>query len=110
MVLRRAANVVGDTMAVKTGSSLYSRIGTTHMSTEYLRMIAGRTVVMRDASHRCCVSAWSRRVPNGRTGAAGWPVTPDGRAMKKAVKARQYVGRMREGLVRANARVQLNCI
>ena len=33
MVRRRAANVVGDTSALKTGSSLYSRMGITHIST-----------------------------------------------------------------------------
>ena len=40
MVRRRAANVVGDTSDVNTGSSLYSRIGTTHMSMPCLRMSA----------------------------------------------------------------------
>src|SRR5688500_4021029 len=79
MVRRRAAKVVGETMDVKTGSSLYSRIGITHMSTAYFRMTAGRTVDMRAASQRCCVSACSRSVPNGRAGVA-WPVPVDDRA------------------------------
>ena len=65
MVRRRAANVVGDTIELKTGSSLYSRIGMTHMSTPYFRISAGRTVSSRFASQACWVSACSRRVPNG---------------------------------------------
>src|SRR6185503_1485265 len=66
MVRRRAANVVGDTIDVNTGSSLYSRIGTTQNSTPCLRMSAGSTESIRRASQRCCTSACSRRVPNGR--------------------------------------------
>jgi hypothetical protein len=65
-VRRRAANVVGETIDENTGSSLYSRIGTTHMSTLCLRISAGSTVVMRSSSQRCCRVAWSRNVPNGR--------------------------------------------
>ena len=58
--------VSGDTIAGKTGSSLYSRIGTTHMSMPCLRMRAGRTVSSRFFNHSCCMAACSRKVPNGR--------------------------------------------
>ena len=57
MVRRRAANVVGDTNEENTGSSLYSRIGTTHRSIWYLRMSDGSTLSIRRASHLCCSSA-----------------------------------------------------
>jgi hypothetical protein len=40
-VRRRAAKVSGETIEVNTGSSLYSRIGTTHMSMPYWRISAG---------------------------------------------------------------------
>src|SRR5262249_37669484 len=61
-------NVVGDTNAENTGSSLYSRIGTTHMSMSYLRMRPGRTLSSRSCSQCCWRVACSRRVPNGRAG------------------------------------------
>src|SRR5688500_16314529 len=84
MVLRRAAKVVGETIDVNTGSSLYSRIGTTHMSTLYFRITAGRTVLMRETSQRCCTSACSRSVPNGRTGDDAWAARAPGRTKRKA--------------------------
>src|SRR5262249_45397345 len=67
MVRRRAANVSGDVTAAKIGSSLYSRIGTIHMSTPCLRISAGRNVSSRFFSHACCCSACSCSVPNGRS-------------------------------------------
>src|SRR5581483_9453547 len=67
MVRRRAANVSADAIDEKTGSSLYSRIGTTHMSTLCLRISAGRNVSRRCFSHACCCAACSRSVPNGRS-------------------------------------------
>lgn len=69
MVRRRAANDVGDTSALKTGSSLYSRMGMTHMSTPYWRMSWGRAFSTRSASHACWRFACSRRGPKGRSGA-----------------------------------------
>ena len=50
---RRAANVVGEKSDVNTGSSLYSRLGTTQNSTLCLRISAGSTVSMRRFSQRC---------------------------------------------------------
>ena len=71
--------VSGAVIALNTGSSAYSRIGTTHMSMPCLRISAGRKVSSRSRSQRCCIAASSRWVPNGRTGrrrgacrAAGW--------------------------------------
>ena len=43
---RRAANVVGDTSALNSGSSAYSRMGITHMSILYWRMRPGRMLSM----------------------------------------------------------------
>src|SRR5687768_8818984 len=94
MVLRRAAKVVGDTMDVNTGSSLYSRIGITHISTAYFRMTAGSTVAMRAASQRCCVTAWSRRGPKGRCVAGDWAVAPE-TAITRVGRTNRYVCRIR---------------
>src|SRR3990172_3980327 len=72
MVRRRAKNVVGDTSAWNTGSSWYSRMVTIHRSTPCSRIKRGRTVSRRCASHCCWISACSRNVPRGRSGAACW--------------------------------------
>ncbi len=75
MVRRRAAMVVGETRDQKTGSSLYSRMGTIHMSTSCSRMRRGSTRSRRISSHSCRSSACSRSVPNGRSWAAAGTTT-----------------------------------
>ena len=54
-----------------TGSSAYSRIGTTQRSMPCLRINAGRNVSRRLRSHSCCSAACSRSVPNGRSSSTG---------------------------------------
>ena len=71
---RKCAKVVGEVMALNNGSSLYSRMGTTHMSTPSRRIRAGRVRSMRSSNHFCRCSAWSRSSPKGRrVSAAGEP-------------------------------------
>ena len=70
MVRRRAANVSGAVIDENTGSSLYSRIGTTHRSMPCLRISAGRNVSSRFLQplllHRRLLAQRAER-PFGRT-------------------------------------------
>ena len=57
LVSARANYISGAVIDENTGSSLYSRIGTTHMSMPCLRSSAGRNVSRRCFSHACCITA-----------------------------------------------------
>src|SRR6185436_20780424 len=88
MVRRRAANVSGAVIDENTGSSLYSRIGTTQRSKPCLRISAGRNVSSRFLSHACCIAACSRSVPKGRSaGGSPWAKATVGRATISAASA-----------------------
>ncbi len=59
--------MVGATRARKTGSSLYSRIGTIHISTPCSRISRGNTRSRRKDSQPCWMSDCRRSVPSGRS-------------------------------------------
>src|SRR2546422_7732814 len=85
---RRAKNEVAETSDQNTGSSLYSRIGTTHMATRYWRISRGSTESSRYRNHSCWTAACSRSVPSGRVGddvRRGGP--PDGGPCTKRVES-----------------------
>src|SRR3990172_4579421 len=93
MVRRRAKNVVGGTSARDTRSSWYSRMVTIHRSTPCSRIKRGRTVSRRWVSHRCWISACSRKVPRGRSGAVCWARA--GNARVRGSSAKPKVRRIR---------------
>jgi hypothetical protein len=90
-VRRRAAKVVGATIDENTGSSLYSRIGTTQSSTPCLRMSAGSTESIRRWSHDWRSAACSRRVPKGRSCARAAVGRESAAARATAVKSERRI-------------------
>jgi hypothetical protein len=82
---RRSA---GADSALKIGSSLYSRIGTTHMSKPCWRMSTGRNVSSRFWSHCCC-----RRPARAACRTVGWAIAQAaGPAVMKSISVTRQNG------------------